>query len=127
MNSTVSTFLGTTSRTTGALPVNIVRNDRVMKSSIIAPFDHCFASYLQMHLTKQQFELAIPILVQEDLTHVKCPWSSKANYYKHTTTSTSGIISNTTTNTTTTTTTKETPPRSKMLQNAPHQAAGGGG
>ena len=75
-----------------------------------------------MHLTKQQFELAIPILVQEDLTQVKCPWSSKAHYYKHTTTSTSGII----TNTTTTTTTKETPPRSKMLQNAPHQAAGGG-
>ena len=73
-----------------------------------------------MHLTKQQFELAIPILVQEDLTHVKCPWSSKADYYKHTTTSTSGIITNTTT------TTKETPPRSKMLQNAPHQAAGGG-
>ena len=78
-----------------------------------------------MHSTKQQFELAIPILVQKDLTQVKCPWSSKAHYYKHTTTSTSGIITNTTTNTTTTTT-KETPPRSKMLQNAPHQAAGGG-
>ena len=90
-----------------------------------------------MHLTKQQFELAIPILVQKDLTQVKCPWSSKAHYYKHTTTSTSGIITNTTTNTTTTTTTtsttttttttKETPPRSKMLQNAPHQAAREGG
>ena len=76
-----------------------------------------------MHSTKQQFELAIPTLVQEDLTQVKCPWSSKAHYYKHTTTSTSGVITNTTN---TTTTTKETPPRSKMLQNAPHQAAGGG-
>ena len=52
-----------------------------------------------MHLTKQQFELAIPILVQKDLTQVKCPWSSKAHYYKHTTTSTSGIITNTTTTT----------------------------
>ena len=83
-----------------------------------------------MHLTKQQFELAIPILVQKDLTQVKCPWSSKAHYYKHTTTSTSGVITNTTTNTTTTTTTttttKETPARSKMIQNAPHQAEGGG-
>ena len=78
-----------------------------------------------MHLTKQQFELAIPILVQKDLTQVKCPWSSKAHYYKHTTTSTSGIITNTTTNTTTTNTNNTitnvtTKTENKIIANTSH-------
>jgi hypothetical protein len=43
-----------------------------LKSNIIDPFGHCFASYLQMQMTKQQFRLAMPIaLEQVDLTQVK--------------------------------------------------------